>query len=82
MHTARLPTIYASIATRFQHWGCPQVNKFEQVPSLGQHMSVVGVGGTVHGMRPWTEWLTDGQKWLKTLPSWNFVSLAGGKKKF
>ena len=37
----------ASIATRCQQrWGGPQVNKFEQVSSLGFQMSVlVGVGG-------------------------------------
>ena len=41
MHTARLPNIHASVATRCQHWWGvgPQVNKFEQVFGLGHQMS-------------------------------------------
>ena len=41
MCTTSLPTILASIATTsFQHQGSPQVNKFEQISSLGHHMSL------------------------------------------
>ena len=39
MHTARLSTVLASIATRCQHLvGGPQVKKFEQASSLGHQM--------------------------------------------
>ena len=44
MRTGRLPIVHTSVATRCQHqrkWG-PQVNKFEQVSSLGQQMSLAG----------------------------------------
>ena len=40
MHTAPLPAVRLSVATRCQHWwGIPQVNKFEWVSSLGDHVS-------------------------------------------
>ena len=42
MHTARLQTVYASAATtRCHSWGS-QVNKFEQVSSVGHKMSTAG----------------------------------------
>ena len=42
MRTARLPTVCASIATRYQYWlgGGPKVNEFEQVSSIGHQMSL------------------------------------------
>ena len=48
MRIASLPTVRASVATRYQYtWGRgPQVNNFEQVSSDGHHLSLVG-GGTV-----------------------------------
>ena len=43
MRTAWLPTI-CTLATRCEYWwGCPQVNKFEQVSSDGHWMSLAGV---------------------------------------
>ena len=52
-----LPPICALVATRCQHLGIPQVNKFEQVSGLGHQMSLAevswgslyGVGGEVQG---------------------------------
>ena len=45
------PTIRSSIATRYQHWlvGGPQVNKLEQVSSLGHQMSLQERGETGTG---------------------------------
>ena len=43
MRTPILPTVPASVATRCQYqWGCPKVNKFEQVSSDGHQMSLAG----------------------------------------
>ena len=54
MHTARLPTVSALVTTRCQYrWGCPQVNKFEQVSSNGHQMSPsIGVLGPGMGGVP------------------------------
>ena len=45
---ARSPYMLHLPATKCQHeevgGGCPQVNKFKQVSSLGQQMSLVGSG--------------------------------------
>ena len=51
MHTARLQTVCASVATRCQYqWGwCPQVNKVEQVSSDGHKMSLGGGGLGLRG---------------------------------
>ena len=46
VRTARLPTIHASVATRFQHqWWGPQVNKFKHVSSCGHRVSLVEGSG-------------------------------------
>ena len=42
IHTAYLPTVCASVATRCLYVGGPQVNKFEQVSSDGHKMSLAG----------------------------------------
>ena len=45
MHTARLPTIPASVATKCQYWwgvASPQVNKFEQVSGDSHQISLAG----------------------------------------
>ena len=50
MRTSRLPTVRASVGTRYQYYEgpyskVPQVNKYEQVSSLGHQVSVpVGWG--------------------------------------
>ena len=46
MHTARLPTVHVSVATKCQHGeGRRQVIKFEQVSSFGYQMSLAGTRG-------------------------------------
>ena len=78
MSTARLPTVHTLVATRCQYqWegrGGPQVNKFEQVSSDGNQMSLVGdriggpmsdVSGGAGGSTPDVQgggWASDGGK--------------------
>ena len=50
MHTARLPTVHVSVATK--RGEAPQVNKFEQVSSDDHQMSVAGEGvGPMSGIQ-------------------------------
>ena len=43
MHTANLPAVCSSVATRCQHQAVgPQVTKFEQFSSLGHQVSLAG----------------------------------------
>ena len=80
MHSSRmcnspLPIICVSVATRFQHQRGPQVNKFEQIYSLGHQMSLPGGLCTVRSMcggqgkggpaqwSPMSGWAGSGAEW-------------------
>ena len=81
MRTDRSSTIPASPLDVNTGGGCPKVNKFEQVSSLGHQMSLASYPVWYGGWGPVQEdpptpivnRITDTQIWLKTLPSRNFV---------